>query len=125
MAFAGVSATDKDTIGAEFECFDYEGRFDAPAAHDTDYANVWRILLPRCASKISGSIGAPVAHEAYDSRFEAHINTPSSSDMICSVVKCLAVMAPLGQAAAQVPQPLHIASLIVETFLPSSKEIAL
>lgn len=40
-------------------------------------------------------------------------------------MKFLLIIAPLGHAAEQVPQPLHIASLIVETLLSLSKEMAL
>jgi hypothetical protein len=37
--------------------------------------------------------------------------------MICSVLKCLKLMAPDGQVALQAPHPLQRASLTVITFL--------
>ena len=50
---------------------------------------------------------------------------PPTCAKICSLVKFLLVIAPLGQVAEQVPQPLHIASLMVETLFSISKAIAL
>ena len=39
------------------------------------------------------------------------IQQPSISAKICSLLKCAPVIAPAGQAATQVPQPLHSAGL--------------
>jgi len=120
-----MSATDQDAVSPPFKGFEDKGRVYPSGAHDAHDPDIGSVFLPRSTGKVSAGVGAPVAQNAQNLWFKAHTNTPSISDIICSVVKCLPVMAPLGQAATQVPQPLQSASLILETFFSSSKVMAL
>ena len=125
MTFTGMSAADQYPVSAELKSLGDEAGLYPATAHNPDNTQVGGIFLPGCASQVSASIGTPVAQEAYNLWFKAHTSTPSICAIICSVVKCLPVIAPLGQAATQTPQPLHTASLITDTSFSSSKEIAL
>ena len=49
-----------------------------------------------------------------------HSSSASICAIICSVLKWAIDTAPEGQAAAQVPQPLHSAVITLEPFLPLS-----
>jgi hypothetical protein len=119
MTFSGMSAADENAVGSQLERLKNKGGFYTTAAHHTDYSYVRCVFFSRSASQVGGSVGTPVAQESDYFGLVAHVITPSSCSMICFVVKCRLVIAPLGQAAAQVPQPLHKASFIVDTFFSS------
>jgi hypothetical protein len=53
------------------------------------------------------------------------LSRPSICARTCSSLKPVPEIAPAGQAATQVPQPWHMAALMLETPLTSSKLMAL
>jgi hypothetical protein len=120
-----MSAADQYSVCPQAESLEDKTGLNAAAAHDANCAHIRFVLYPSRARQVSASVATPIAQEGDYFRLETHINAPSICAIICSVVKCRLVIAPLGQAAAQVPQPLHRASLITDAFLSSLKEIAL
>jgi len=128
VALAGVAAGHHHAVGAPGQGLEDEGRVHAPAAHQADHAEVGLVLDAGGAGEVGGAVRAPVAEEADDLRLErvvvvvvrmvghgyttASQRTPSISLPTCVLSKWFPVMAPAGQAATQVPQPLHIAALM-------------
>ena len=133
-----MAARDDHPVGAFDERLEDELGIDAARAHHADDVHVRRLLHAAHAGRVGGRVGAPVAQKPNDSGFEAVVthrfsfrcaqrkayrtaamagmrNSPSISARICRSEKWRAVMAPAGQAATQVPQPLHSASLISAT----------
>src|SRR4030042_3680652 len=91
--------------------------------HNSYDSYIWRILDTACARYICCGVCTPVAGKNNNARFKfSHFSTGASALImvdISSRVKCLIDMAPLGQATAQAPQPLHSASFTEDTLFPS------
>ena len=62
-------------------------------------------------------------HSSFSTQHSALIN-PSNSENTCRFMKCRTCAAPLGQMPAQLPHPLHRASLTTDTFLLKSNSMA-
>mgnify|MGYP000863303361 CR=1 FL=1 len=69
-------------VGAQRKRLEHEGRVDPPAAHHADDADVGRILDPRRARQVGGTVGTPVAHETDDLRFEIITHSQDLSDCV-------------------------------------------
>jgi len=66
MAIFKVSRSDHDAIGAHLKRFQHKRWIDSAAAHDSNDADVWRVLNAIHASAICCGVAAPVAAEGDD-----------------------------------------------------------
>ncbi len=128
VAVADVAAGYKHCVRAQAEGLHDEGRVNTARAHHTDDTDVGRILDTGGARQVGARIGTPVAQYAEDlgfefvSHFKHHppvVNSAAICALICSFLKCCMVIALAGQAAPQVPQPLHMASFTLAFLWPS------
>jgi len=70
MAVADVSAAYKNAVRPFLEGLENKIRGDPAGTHDPYHSNVGRVLQPTDPCQISAGIGAPVAAESDDFRFE-------------------------------------------------------
>jgi hypothetical protein len=123
MAVTNVSATYKYPVSTQLKRLQDEIGINPARTHHADNTDVGRILKAAYSSQISGGIGTPVATKRYDFWFvfSTHVifsfiriyppRAASTMVSTCMSVKWRIAAAPVGQATAQAPQPLHIASL--------------
>ena len=114
MAITRGTTENQNPVGADPECLQNKSGIYPTAAHDSDFPQIagWK-FLPAPPRSIRTFIGTPVTQKHDDLRFKPMLRhypiKPLNSENIARVEKCLEMMAPLGQAAAHTPHPLHMA----------------
>jgi hypothetical protein len=70
MAVSGMASADQYAIGTFPESREYECRIHPPRTHDPDHPDVGSVCHPGSTGQVGACIGAPVAEERNDCRFE-------------------------------------------------------
>ena len=106
MAVAGMTAAENYAVGTPLKRFQDKHGIDAAGARHADDFHIGGIVQSVRSRKVGTRIGAPVAAERDDFRFEfTYRHIASTSAMICLLENPERSIAPDGQATVQAPQP--------------------
>jgi len=114
MAVARMASADDYTVRSFLKGTENEHGIHAAGAGNPDDFNVSRVVLPVIACKVCSRIGAPVAAESYNIRFEfvffIYLHIASTSAIICLLENPSKSIAPEGHVTVQAPHPWHTAA---------------